>query len=264
MPRARNIKPGFFENEHLGVLNSDARLLFAALWTLADKQGVVECRVPRIRTYAFRYRNDIVDADIYRELTVLTRLDNGGMLSKVTHEGVDYLLIHNFVKHASPHHTEKRGDYPDFALLKSLINNDVEKITVNSRNHNGEYPPESLILNTDLLNTDLLKEGAREKKPKIIKTPKTTLEELSTDHIKDWLWQKRLEGRYILHKENEILETFKNYCQSKGKIYADYIAAYKNAFDWDRCQPKTGADSLAQQYEDAARRGEERARNPDF
>ncbi len=156
MPRARNIKPGFFENEHLGVLNSDARILFAALWTLADKQGVVECRIPRIRTYAFRYRNDITDADVSRELTVLTRLDNGDMLSRVTHEGVDYLLVHNFVKHASPHHTEKRGDYPEFATLKLLINNDVEKITVNSRNHHGKNPPESLILNPDLLNLDLL------------------------------------------------------------------------------------------------------------
>ncbi len=156
MPRARNIKPGFFENEHLGVLNSDARLLFAALWTLADKQGVVECRIPRIRTYAFRYRNDITDDIVHRELTVLTRLDNGDMLSKVHYEGSDYLLIHNFVKHASPHHTEKRGDYPDFALLKSLVNKDAQEITVNSRKHHGENPPESLILNPDLLNPDLL------------------------------------------------------------------------------------------------------------
>jgi len=145
MPRARNIKPGFFENEHLGVLSGDTRLLFAALWTLADKQGVVECRIPKIRTYAFRYRTDITDEMVNRELTVLTRLDNGGMLSRVSHEGSDYLLIHNFLRHASPHHTEKRGDYPDFDMLMSLINSDFKKITVNSRKCNGENPPESLI-----------------------------------------------------------------------------------------------------------------------
>lgn len=151
MPRARNIKPGFFENEHLGNLNGDTRLLFAALWTLADKQGVVECRIAKIRTYAFRYRLDITDEIVHRELTVLTRLDKGRMLSRVTHEGNDYLLIHNFVKHASPHHTEKRGDYPDFHVLKLLINNDDEEITVNSRKRNGENPPESLILNPESL-----------------------------------------------------------------------------------------------------------------
>lgn len=151
MPRARNIKPGFFENEHLGSLPGDTRLLFAALWTLADKQGVVECRISKIRTYAFRYRLDITDEMVHRELTVLTRLDNGRMLSKASFDGNDYLLIHNFVKHASPHHTEKRGDYPDFELLKTLINNDVEEITVNSRKLNGENPPEYLILNTESL-----------------------------------------------------------------------------------------------------------------
>lgn len=154
MPRARNIKPGFFENEHLGIINSDARLLFAALWTLADKQGVVEYRIARIRTYAFRYRTDITDSDVCREITILTELDNGKMLSKVTYNDNDYLLIHNFIKHASPHHTEKRGDYPDFAFLKSLINNDNDKITVNSRKHHGENPPESLILIPNSLNPE--------------------------------------------------------------------------------------------------------------
>jgi len=156
MPRARNIKPGFFENEHLGVLSSDARLLFASLWTLANRQGVVECRVAKIRTYAFRYNTNITDKDVNRELTVLTRLDKGRMLSRVMHDSEEYLLVHNFIKHASPHHTEKRGGLPDFAFLKTLIIKEELPLTVNSPLDLRENPPESLILNPEspILNTE--------------------------------------------------------------------------------------------------------------
>lgn len=75
------------------------------------------------------------------------------------------------------------------------------------------------------------------KKPNARK-PKITLEELSTDHIADWLSKKRTQGRYVRHDEFFILEYFKNYCQSSGKNYENFIAAYRNAFEWDSCQPK--------------------------
>ena len=37
MARARNIKPGFFDNEILGELPALTRLLFIGLWCLAVK-----------------------------------------------------------------------------------------------------------------------------------------------------------------------------------------------------------------------------------
>lgn len=64
-----------------------------------------------------------------------------------------------------------------------------------------------------------------------------TLESLSVDHIAEWLAKKRAEGRYIQHDENFILDYFKNYCQSHGKHYENYIAALRNAFTWKDCQP---------------------------
>lgn len=67
---------------------------------------------------------------------------------------------------------------------------------------------------------------------------KVTLAELSVDHIADWLSRKRSEGKYLKHDEHFILDYFKNYCQSKGKRYDDYTAGLRNAFEWDRCQPK--------------------------
>lgn len=67
---------------------------------------------------------------------------------------------------------------------------------------------------------------------------RVTLDGLSVDHIAEWLAQKRGQGKYLDHDEHFILEYFRNYCKSKGKTYADYIAGYRNAFEWDRCQPK--------------------------
>ncbi|OJW21188.1 MAG: hypothetical protein BGO49_24555 [Planctomycetales bacterium 71-10] len=67
---------------------------------------------------------------------------------------------------------------------------------------------------------------------------RVSLDELSVGHVSDWLAKKRAEGRYGRHDEHFVLEYFKNYCQSKGKRYDDYVAGYRQAFEWDRCQPK--------------------------
>lgn len=77
--------------------------------------------------------------------------------------------------------------------------------------------------------------GARKQKPRV------SLEELSVDHISEWLARKRGEGKYLQHDEHFILEFFKSQCQAKGYEYDDYTAAYRNAFEWERCQPKAGA-----------------------
>jgi len=65
-----------------------------------------------------------------------------------------------------------------------------------------------------------------------------TLENLSVDHIRDWLAQKRMEGKYLNHDEHQVLEVFKDYCISNGKRYKDYIAAFRNAFGWERFELK--------------------------
>lgn len=61
MARARNIKPGFFANEDLAECDPLARLLFAGLWCLADREGRLEDRPKRIRAELLPY--DSCDAD---------------------------------------------------------------------------------------------------------------------------------------------------------------------------------------------------------
>jgi len=81
--------------------------------------------------------------------------------------------------------------------------------------------------------TEAETEGVVRKPPR-----KISLDELSIEHNAEWLLLKRQDGRYLNHDEVFILEKFKNYCKSKGKTYADYLAGYRNAFDWESCQPK--------------------------
>ena len=50
MARARNLKPSFFTNDKLAELHPLGRLLFAGLWTIADREGRLEDRPKRIKT----------------------------------------------------------------------------------------------------------------------------------------------------------------------------------------------------------------------
>lgn len=84
-------------------------------------------------------------------------------------------------------------------------------------------------------------EAEEEEKAELEKKKKVTLENLSVEHVAEWLAEKRIQGKYINHDENFILEKFKDYCKSKGKTYVDYIAAYRNAFAWKECQPDGGS-----------------------
>ena len=53
MARARNIKPGFFKNEILGVADPLYSLLFEGLWVLADRAGRLEDRPFASRARSF-------------------------------------------------------------------------------------------------------------------------------------------------------------------------------------------------------------------
>lgn len=92
MARIRNIKPAFFKDEDLADLSFAHRLLFAGLWTLADKHGTLEDRPRFIRAELFPY--DQVDAAALLDDLVAT-----GFLVRYTVAGKGYLHIPTFTKH---------------------------------------------------------------------------------------------------------------------------------------------------------------------
>lgn len=100
MARARNIKPGFFKNEDLAECSLAARLCFAGLWTLADRDGRLEDRPKRIKAELFAFDN--FDAD-----PLLDELAARGFIVRYQNDDGRFIQIINFVKHQTPHYSEK-------------------------------------------------------------------------------------------------------------------------------------------------------------
>ena len=106
MARTRSIKPAFFANEHLAELSAGTRLLFIGLWTIADKNGKLEDRPKRIKAELFPYDNiELEDG--------LSKLHNAGFIDRYSVNGVNVILINNFVKHQNPHNKEQPSTLPD-------------------------------------------------------------------------------------------------------------------------------------------------------
>jgi|GEM_PF-382406 len=108
MARARNIKPGFFDNEVLGEMPPLARLLFIGLWCLADREGRLYDRPKRIKKELLGY-DDITADDVDNMLRELC--DNEFIIRyQVANE--HYIQIINFLKHQNPHLKEKESEIP--------------------------------------------------------------------------------------------------------------------------------------------------------
>ena len=103
--RARNIKPGFFENEDLAELLPQTRLLFIGLWMLADREGRLENRPRRIKAQIFPYE----DADVP---TMLAGLTSAGFVQVYGDQG-EYLHLPTFVEHQNIHQHERASTLPD-------------------------------------------------------------------------------------------------------------------------------------------------------
>ena len=135
MARARNIKPGFFTNEDLVELDFGTRILFAGLWTLADREGRLEDRPKKIKIGVFPADN--VDIEV-----MLQELHRYNFIKRYEANGEKYIQIVSWHKHQSPHHTEKASVIPaeDGALTVK-----ERKDAGESRNEDGGNPPDSLI-----------------------------------------------------------------------------------------------------------------------
>ena len=105
MARSRNIKPGFFSNEDLVELDFATRLLFAGLWTVADRDGRLQDRPKKIKIDVFPADNLDIDA-------MLQALHNGGFIERYVVDGSKFIQISNWSKHQNPHHTEKASEIP--------------------------------------------------------------------------------------------------------------------------------------------------------
>ena len=131
--RARNIKPGLFKNEILGQEDPMLTLLFVGLWCLSDRDGILEDRPQRIKGELFPYRESL---DINGYLDTLARLE---FIARYQVGQGKCILVLNFSKHQSPHHTERKGTLPKPPGWAH------GGLTVNLPLPHGGNPPDSLI-----------------------------------------------------------------------------------------------------------------------
>lgn len=106
MARSRNIKPGFFTNDELAECSPYARLLFAGLWTIADKEGRLDDRPKKVKAMVLPF--DDVDCN-----DLLQQLHSHKFINRYQVNGDSYIQINNWKKHQNPHCKEAASEIPE-------------------------------------------------------------------------------------------------------------------------------------------------------
>jgi hypothetical protein len=103
--RARNIKPGYFTNEDLAECTVTARLCFAGLWMLADREGRLEDRAKRIKAELFAF--DSIEVE-----PLLVELVSHGFVTRYEVDGQHLIQVLGFKRHQNPHVKERPSELP--------------------------------------------------------------------------------------------------------------------------------------------------------
>lgn len=141
MARSRNIKPGFFTNDELAECSPYARLLFAGLWTIADKEGRLDDRPKKIKALVLPF--DTVDCD-----ELLTQLHAKNFITRYSVEGSHYIQINNWKKHQNPHCKESASDIPEQVMQPT----EIKEAPVKNSASKVQEPVENNLNPADSLN----------------------------------------------------------------------------------------------------------------
>lgn len=104
--KARMLRPGFWINEDLGSLPPMARLLFAGLWGLADREGRLEDRPRRIASEVFPYDAGVDVA------ALLDQLVASGFVHRYEGDGRQLLWLPTFLVHQRINEHEAKSKLP--------------------------------------------------------------------------------------------------------------------------------------------------------
>lgn len=156
MARSRNIKPGFFTDAELVECEFWERLLFAGLWTLADREGRLDDRAKQIKIHLFPADNVDVESG-------LSTLEDHGLIVRYEVAGKRYLHIPNFTKHQAPHikeapstipapdsHEESTEPVPEVAAPVRLVTLEKCDEDNTSQEHRASTMPAALIPDSGL------------------------------------------------------------------------------------------------------------------
>jgi len=140
--RARNIKPGTLTNEELADIGPCGQVLFIGLWQLADREGKLEDRARRIKAQVFPYYEPKPSIE-----KLLDGLAHRKFIQRYEMNGLQIIKITNFLKHQSPHHSEKKSILPEPSEV-------YREPTVDSLETYGRNRPDSLNHESGIMNPD--------------------------------------------------------------------------------------------------------------
>lgn len=231
MARARNIKPGLFKNEVLGVADPLYTLLFQGLWLLADREGRLEDRPLRIKVEVFPYR-DGIDMN-----AMLGWLVKAGFIQRYQCGGLALIQILNFTKHQNPHKNEPESIYapPDELGTTS------EEIGSTRADPGFRIPDSGLLIPA----------AAAPSPPPVRKSKpvKTTLSAdfVVSDRVKTWA------AEHGFGQLDEHLDAFRRKATAKGYTYVSWDDAFMEAIREDWAKLRNRPPTFAQQAADIAR-----------
>jgi hypothetical protein len=213
MPRARNIKPGFFSNDKLSEIQPLGRLLFAGLWTIADRAGRLEDRPKKIKAEVLPYDNCNVDR-------LLNDLQERGFILRYSTEGQAYIQIIKFDKHQNPHKKEAESTLP--------APGEHCACTVQDPTQYGTDRADSGFLIPDSLNLIPDKPARKRALP---------VDFGISDRVRQWASEREF-GSLEAH-----LEHFVGWAKAGGKTYVDWDQCFMNAIrdDWAKVRGNTVA-----------------------
>lgn len=177
MARSRNIKPGFFTNDRLAECDPLARLLFAGLWTIADREGRLEDRPKRIKAELLPYDECSGDA-------LLAQLEQAGFILRYSANGERYIQILAFGKHQNPHKNEADSVIPP--PLRDKAPEQHSTSTVQAPDQHSTNPADSLNLIPDSLNPPNPPAGGEEVGQTFGDEPKSPISTLEDQLLETW------------------------------------------------------------------------------
>jgi hypothetical protein len=212
MARTRNLKPSFFTNDNLAECEPLARLLFAGLWTVADREGRLEDRPKKIKAELLPYD----DCDIE---SLLNSLHSHGFIVRYCADNNQYIQVVNFAKHQNPHQKENPSTIPAPDLSETSTGNSgtIPALTLNP------YPL-SPIPSTLTLNPSPRVEGAQPAASPETQKPKSEK-------------GKRLEAYLAEHGVDPTCEEWGRFALTEGLTVPEINDEMKKFRDWWKAAP---------------------------
>ena len=103
--RIRYLKPEFFVDEDVTACSPLARLAFAGLWCVADREGRIEDRPARLKM-------QLLPADACDMSQILDELVTHNLIMRYMSNGARVIVIPGFIKHQRPHPKEAASTLP--------------------------------------------------------------------------------------------------------------------------------------------------------